>query len=108
NENNMVANNEIDASNTIKNSKTNEINTSNAADDSETNEYNGIDDSEINIVDYYEEAYRGSIDIVDVEDVNMDAEVITLKEGKSFFNFDDAEQQIRGYAEFKGFKTKLS
>ncbi|CAG8576463.1 16725_t:CDS:2 [Cetraspora pellucida] len=103
----MVANNEIDASNTIKNSKTNEINTSNAADNSETNEYNGIDDSEINVVDYYEEAYRGSVDIVDVEDVNMDAEVITLKEVKSFFNFDDAEQQIRGYAEFKGFKTKL-
>ncbi|CAG8547072.1 20483_t:CDS:2 [Cetraspora pellucida] len=103
----MVANNEIDASNTIKNSKTNEINTSNAADDSETNKYNGIDDSKINVVDYYEEAYRGSIDIVDVEDVNMDAEVITLKEEKSFFNFDDAEQQIRGYAEFKEFKTKL-
>ncbi|CAG8798662.1 12609_t:CDS:2, partial [Cetraspora pellucida] len=95
--------------NTADDSKTNEYND---IDDSETNKYNDIDDSETNEYNsiddnYYKEVYRCSIDIVDIENVNMNAEVITLKEEKLFFNFNNAEQQIRSYAEFKEFKTKL-
>ncbi|CAG8661323.1 3184_t:CDS:1, partial [Cetraspora pellucida] len=62
------------------------------------------DDNEINVEDYFEEVYRGSINM---EERSTNVDTVILREGELFPNFDEAEQCIQQYAEFKGFKIRL-
>ncbi|CAG8649525.1 15202_t:CDS:2, partial [Cetraspora pellucida] len=71
---------------------------------SKASAYNVVNDNNVDVEDYFEEAYHGSVDI---EDTNMNADAIIIKEEDSFFDFNNAVQHIRCYAEFKEFKIRL-
>ncbi|KAF0497882.1 hypothetical protein F8M41_020636 [Gigaspora margarita] len=81
-----------------------EISTSNTVNDNETNVYKTMEDTEVNVEDYFDEVYRGS---VDVDDFTTNFKAITISEGDKFLDFEEAERYIKCCAEFKGFKTRL-
>ncbi|RIB14948.1 hypothetical protein C2G38_2039770 [Gigaspora rosea] len=63
-----------------------------------------MDDNKINVEEYFEEVCHGN---ADVRELSINIVTVTIREGRSFLDFDDAEQYIRRYADFKGFKIKL-
>ncbi|RIB21281.1 hypothetical protein C2G38_2177050 [Gigaspora rosea] len=63
-----------------------------------------MEDTEVNVEDYFDEVYRGS---VDVDDFKTNFKAIMISEGDQFSDFEKAERYIKCYAEFKGFKTRL-
>ncbi|CAG8616755.1 28744_t:CDS:2, partial [Racocetra persica] len=87
------------------NSETNLYSTRyNVVHNNEANVYNIMNDNKANIENYYKEVYRSSIDI---KDPNMSVDAITIKKDDSFSDFNDTEQYIKYYSEFKRFKIRL-
>ncbi|CAG8442591.1 4562_t:CDS:2 [Cetraspora pellucida] len=61
-------------------------------------------EDDFDITGYFEESFHFTEDI---NDITKDIEVISLKEGDSFDNFDEAELYIHRFAEYRGFKIRL-
>ncbi|CAG8828950.1 33382_t:CDS:1, partial [Racocetra persica] len=54
---------------------TDEVSTSNTVEDNETNVYKAVKDTEVNVKNYFDEVYRGCVDL---EDLNTNSEMITI------------------------------
>ncbi|CAG8588113.1 14653_t:CDS:2, partial [Ambispora leptoticha] len=62
-----------------------------------------MEDIEVNMEDYFEEAYCG---YVNMNDLTTNFKAITISKGDLFSDFEEAEQYMKCYTEFKGFKTR--
>ncbi|CAG8811584.1 8451_t:CDS:2, partial [Cetraspora pellucida] len=61
-------------------------------------------EDDFDITEYFKESFHFTKNI---NDITKDIEVISLKEGDSFDNFDEAKLHIRRFAEYRGFKIRL-